>query len=227
MCPAYNVNTQERHDPNYAFELMISTTIVISISDLFFSFGQALTGRFQASSTHQEPVNIFLLCQVPTIFLVYWSTVYHAGLVRSFLGYGGGEPFSDWCVHLLSLLCGCNFPRTNCPSTIEDYYWKPKEWEGGYKPDWFISNDNLWPIFCPIPNSLQLGGDNFNCFITLSLLRMSNSCTWFSKKIFLTSRVSPTQRITLNPPSKAAAVLLAINYYQDINLNRWFETSAK
>lgn len=150
----------------------MSTTIIINISSkLLMVFTQRPTSGFEARSAHQKSINVLFLCQVLAIFLTYWSTIDDASIIRSFLWYTGGEPFSDRCVYFLSLLGSCNLSRANRPNDIKYCLVKSETGKGAYGPDRFICNNNFRPIFRPISNRFQLGGDDFNGFVTLSLLK--------------------------------------------------------
>lgn len=83
-----------------------------------------------------------------------------------------------------------------------------------HSPDRFIGNDDVGPILYFGSDGFELFGDHFDRIARLTLListtTVSDLCCKREEGIN-TWRVSPQQRITPMPPSKAAFVLLATN----------------
>lgn len=85
----------------------------------------------------------------------------------------------------------------------------------GVLPDRLVGNDDLGPFFLAqdLGNGTELSGDDLDGLSAFALLYDISSVLIVEQCLVgRTSKLSPMQRITLNPPSIAALVLRATNY---------------
>lgn len=70
----------------------------------------------------------------------------------------------------LSLLGACNLASADCPILGVRISQKDNNGKKACKPDWFICDNNIFPVFCPFRYGIELGLNHLDSFISLPLL---------------------------------------------------------
>lgn len=105
----------------------------------------------EGSTTDEETVNVLLLGQLLAVLLADGTTVDDSGLLGSILADLLGQPLTERGVHLLGLLSGSDLAGTD-------------------GPDGLVCNNNLAPVLDLVGDSLELGGDDLDGLVGLTLL---------------------------------------------------------
>jgi len=117
------------------------------ISINFFNDCFEICGK--SSSTDEEPINIFLINELFTVFGIDRTSIENSSLFCNIFTNVGCDPLSNVVMSFLSYICSSNFTSADCP----------------YR---FVSNDNIAPLVC-----LQLVS---NCLKLSSTYRISFAC---------------------------------------------------
>lgn len=110
-----------------------------------------LTSRLQTRASHQEPIDIGLLAQIPAVLLAHAPTIDNPRLLGYLLADLLLQPLANRGMDLLRLLGAGNLAGAN-------------------GPDGLVGHDDLAPVGDLVLDGLELAGDNVDGEARLALL---------------------------------------------------------